>query len=480
MSFSKAKEKPPVTFWGRITGTTPKAWFVQVALEDGTLHETTLAKSITTNASNIRPDLGSWQQFQAPGWWWDKLGTKQAPAASAPAATASASNLATGAPAPVPAPARSPAPAPAPAPPTGQPLARVPARVQEIHLPSKAGDYMIEGGRLVPNAWKVQQAANQERVSTQVVRVDTGDRGVSVTVRAFRADDPAHFVEATVDFNFEVKRQMFILDAIDAYAKAEKLARRTHQRVALDNPLRLDERGQLLLAEDGTPLLTPQATYNVWKRWIKAKNFAIRECETKAMARAQWKLLNKEWREPEEQEAEAQEVRAVAAGRTVIPPAPATPPASEAELDAEVAATAPDAEGNEDLEAKEEQERKGQEGKEQEGTTPGKTLILDDWEAFLGALEVVSFPNDPTGLAIARKIVKDHRDELNYLRQVFPFTELTPVDLEQAFKAAASRQDENYFNKVAGLVRARLATGLAPTRQLWASIQEDLARSGYK
>ena len=85
----------------------------------------------------------------------------------------------------------------------------------------------------------------------------------------------------------------------------------------LDLIAEYEGRGQNIVSEydeEGKPKLIPEAQQRFFSRYIRFKNFSLRDGTTKAIRIAQMKLLNQEWREDAEVNAEEMEVKSVAEG----------------------------------------------------------------------------------------------------------------------------------------------------------------------
>jgi len=163
--------------------------------------------------------------------------------------------------------------------------------VQEKTLEIKGGVYKV-GGHEEPDAWLVQQWANQAGVSTEVREAIQTDEYAKATVRAYLG---TQFVDETVIHFFSVSKELIAFEIISKMQEEGKKAIEGYD-------------------EEGRPIFTQEAKYKIYKRYIHFRNFAIRDAISKAARRAQLKIMNKEWREEEEIEAEASEVRMVHEG----------------------------------------------------------------------------------------------------------------------------------------------------------------------
>ncbi len=153
---------------------------------------------------------------------------------------------------------------------------------------AKGGYYRVRGHD-EPDAWLVQQWANDAGICIEIVTAEQTPTEAKVILRAKK---DGQYVDAVVIHEFSTTKDVVAFETIDNM-------RRNHK-----NPI-------VGYEEDGKPILSDEAKYDIYKRYIKFKNFSIRDATTKASRIAILKLMNKEWREVDEIEAEAAEVRSV-------------------------------------------------------------------------------------------------------------------------------------------------------------------------
>jgi hypothetical protein len=110
--------------------------------------------------------------------------------------------------------------------------------------------------------------------STKIITAEQDDKGVKVIVRAEKDEQ---FVDAVVIHNFKTSSEVIAFETIENMEKEHKKAIEGYD-------------------DDGRPILVP------------------RDAATKAGRIATLKIMNRDWREVEEIEAEAAEVRAVNEG----------------------------------------------------------------------------------------------------------------------------------------------------------------------
>ena len=162
---------------------------------------------------------------------------------------------------------------------------------QEMEFKVKRGRMYRVGNHEEPDSGLVQQWGNQAGISLQIMEpTEQTSEYAKAVVRATLPD--GQFIEECIIHYFDVSKERIAFEIIE----------------------KLQEEGKKPIEgfdEDGRPILTAEAKYKIYKRFIRFKDFAVRDAVTKAGRRAILKLLNREWREPEEIEAEEQEVKMV-------------------------------------------------------------------------------------------------------------------------------------------------------------------------
>lgn len=178
--------------------------------------------------------------------------------------------------------------------------ARTPSRdvrkPREVKVSKKGGSYRV-GGKEQPDAWRIQEEANEAKISTEVVRTEQTDTYSEVTVRAY--DKDRWYTEATVRHTFKTIAREHLFGYLEKQIEG-----------TLDEPI-FQDINRPFDPVTNDPVLTPQGTLMFLKFMTRTQNFAIRDAETKAMARAQRKVLNYDWRETDEIESEKNEIKQV-------------------------------------------------------------------------------------------------------------------------------------------------------------------------
>jgi len=163
--------------------------------------------------------------------------------------------------------------------------------VQEKTLEIKGGVYKV-GGHEEPDAWLVQQWANQAGVSTEIIEATQTTEFAKAIVRARIGEQ---FVDESVIHVFDIAKEAIALEIVEKMEREGK------------KPIEDWD-------DEGKPILSSEARRRIYERFLRFRVFAVRDAITKAARRAQLKIMNKEWREEEEIEAEASEVRMVHEG----------------------------------------------------------------------------------------------------------------------------------------------------------------------
>jgi hypothetical protein len=161
---------------------------------------------------------------------------------------------------------------------------------------SVKGEYYEVGEKKIPDAWKVQQWANEMKYSTQIVHKDQTNGYATATVRVID-NQTGQFVEEAVWHDFENEKDSIMFDLMD---EQEESSRKGKSAKLIDG-----------FTDDGRPILTTEGKKRFLRRYLRFKTFALRDAISKAARRAQLKILNYEWREEEEKELEKKEVTMV-------------------------------------------------------------------------------------------------------------------------------------------------------------------------
>jgi tetrahydromethanopterin S-methyltransferase subunit G len=154
----------------------------------------------------------------------------------------------------------------------------------------KKGDFYEVQGKEEPGAWLVQEWSNEAQLSSEIIDWGQDEKHAYAHVRVYTPD--GQHCDAVVNHDFAVARDVIILDLLrDAAKEGKKIIEKYD--------------------DEGKPILIDSEKRRALARYVRFRNFAVRDAATKATRIAQLKLLNKEWRENEEIEAERKEIEAV-------------------------------------------------------------------------------------------------------------------------------------------------------------------------
>ena len=180
---------------------------------------------------------------------------------------------------------------------------------------------------LAPNARVLQKWSNEsdKPISTKIVHGMTTDAGCSVTVRGWIGDEATPLVvkEETVSMHWAHELDWLLADAVKNGITVEQQVNGQWQKQAIQPAFDLvgpDAGGVHRIV-----LRDPAHQLHVLAQWYRTRRFGERVCTTKAESRIHRKLLSGEWRDAEELEHEADEIRAVASAPGVVEPPRAAP-----------------------------------------------------------------------------------------------------------------------------------------------------------
>ena len=149
--------------------------------------------------------------------------------------------------------------------------------------------YEVEGHE-EPDAWLTQCWGNEAGINIEILnQTKQTDEYAMAVVRAHLGNQ---FVDEAVVHYFSVSKEIIAFEVIEKMLKKG------------ENPIEGYD-------EDGKPILSQVAKYRIYKRYIRFKNFALRTAISMAARRAILKIMNREWREEEEIEAEEREARII-------------------------------------------------------------------------------------------------------------------------------------------------------------------------
>lgn len=169
-------------------------------------------------------------------------------------------------------------------------------------------NFYTVGGKTIPDARAKQFIANQQGgITTEVIEYGMDDERAFAKVRGWRVSTPEHYKEDVCTIFFSSAYQNLVwnqfVKGCPRHRQGGCPAQKKDEAVILVNnaPVFIDSRCML----------------NVISELTRLQTFGDRVCVTKAEGRVHDKLLNGEWREPEEIEAERTDIEAAARGMEV-------------------------------------------------------------------------------------------------------------------------------------------------------------------
>ena len=192
---------------------------------------------------------------------------------------------------------------------------------------------------LVPDARALQHLANnQGGITTQIMEFGIDETKAWARVRGWFVDSPEHYKEDVCSINFKVEFASLVWDRFAHGCGIHK-----QQGYC---PVERDDAKNVIL-KGGVPSLTDsRCAVDVVRQINRIARFGDRICVTKAEGRIHEKLLNVEWREPEEIESTETDKRLIdnkqpsATAKPTAAPATAAKPAPAAQ-EAQPATQAP-------------------------------------------------------------------------------------------------------------------------------------------
>jgi hypothetical protein len=181
-------------------------------------------------------------------------------------------------------------------------------------IPKKGGYYEPAPGKFEPDAYRVQEDANEELISTKIVHVEqTKDYALAITEAS---NSRGQKVQAVVNHDFNtimLKKVMELFKKVHAGQSVSIGLKGHRKRIEVFN----DNNNPFIMGPDGEmiPNLTGMGMVKVLDDMLRFKDFSLRDATTKSMRVAQLKILNREWREDEEIKAEKEEVKNVNKGQ---------------------------------------------------------------------------------------------------------------------------------------------------------------------
>lgn len=164
------------------------------------------------------------------------------------------------------------------------------------HKP-EGGMYPMTGGP-VPKSSQIQMWANEKNISLETIDVGKDDDQAWAKVRAI-VTETGQFVESMVVLRYRDVEQRKMISQVD------KIIKESGKRSGSTPTIR-DMSEPFIVTDDGRIMAnyTPRGLMDFMKQMVNYRYTAERTAETMAARRAEWKILNKEWKDETEANAE--------------------------------------------------------------------------------------------------------------------------------------------------------------------------------
>ena len=275
-------------------------------------------------------------------------------------------------------------------------------------IPKKGGYYEPSPGKFEPDSWRVQEEANEAKISTRIVTAEQDGRHSIVIVEATAQDGRTVQGVVNHDFNTIMGKKIMEMVKKEMAGKpifwGEKGMRRKIKPFKEgEPPFFMKENGEM------KPNLTDQGTAKIMDDMLRFRDFSLRDATTKAMRIAQQKVLNEDWRDEEEIRAEEEEVKSVNKGKEIKR-------VTQTEVDTARGGNEKDAsketEGDEETEAQDEEiqeEETKTEDAEPEGKKVPKTELLDSSDELTKA-EIKEMSAEEIGKWAVKQLREQEKD----------------------------------------------------------------------
>ena len=181
-------------------------------------------------------------------------------------------------------------------------------------VPKKGGYYEVAPGKFEPDAFRVQEEANEAKIETRIVHAEQTDKFAMVVAEAKRKDGVV--VQGVVFHDYDTIMAKKIMEMFKKILAGKQIfwgekGQRTKIEPFIDpkNPFTMSETGKMV------PALTGMGMAKIMDDMLRFRDFSLRDAATKAMRIAQLKATNEDWRDIEEIQAEEEEVKSVNKGK---------------------------------------------------------------------------------------------------------------------------------------------------------------------
>ena len=181
-------------------------------------------------------------------------------------------------------------------------------------VPKKGGYYEVAPGKFEPDAFRVQEEANEAKIQSRIVQIEHTDSHVLVVAEATRPDGVV--VQGVVLHDFDTVMAKKIMEMFKKVLSGKQVfwgekgqRRKIEPFEDPKNPFVMGENGKMV------PYLSGMGMAKIMDDMLRFRDFSIRDATTKAMRIAQLKATNEDWRDIEEIQAEEEEVKSVNKGK---------------------------------------------------------------------------------------------------------------------------------------------------------------------
>ena len=181
-------------------------------------------------------------------------------------------------------------------------------------VPKKGGYYEVAPGKFEPDAFRVQEEANEAKIQSQIVQIEQTDKYCMVVAEAIRPDGVR--VPGVVYHDYDTIMAKKIMEMFKKVLSGKQVfwgekGQRTKIEPFEDpkNPFMMSETGKMI------PYLSGMGMAKIMDDMLRFRDFSLRDATTKALRIAQLKATNEDWRDIEEKEAEEEEVKSVNKGK---------------------------------------------------------------------------------------------------------------------------------------------------------------------
>ena len=275
-------------------------------------------------------------------------------------------------------------------------------------VPKKGGYYEVAPGKFEPDAFRVQEEANEAKIQSRIVQIEHTDSHVLVVAEATRPDGVV--VQGVVLHDFDTVMAKKIMEMFKKVLSGKQVfwgekgqRRKIEPFEDPKNPFVMGENGKMV------PYLSGMGMAKIMDDMLRFRDFSIRDATTKAMRIAQLKATNEDWRDIEEIKAEEEEVKSVNKGE--MPKKKTQEDIDEREENIRENASKKEERAEEEEEQDEEvqETEEKREDTEQEGEKIPETEQLDDADELTKA-EIKEMTAEEIGKWAVKKLRAENRD----------------------------------------------------------------------